>query len=153
MQTDSPFNLAIAAVTQGAFFQVEEKRAKLKGPLDGPYGGLTQSTNGNFYGTTYAGGTVSGGTAYGTVNELNEGLDAFVTTTPTSGKVDAKVTILGTDLTGANSVAFHGTAATFTVVSAAEITPTVPTAATSGKVAVKTPGGTLTSNLSFTVKP
>jgi hypothetical protein len=27
LQTDSPFRLTIATVTQGAFFQVEEKRA------------------------------------------------------------------------------------------------------------------------------
>jgi hypothetical protein len=69
LQTDSPFNPAIATVTQGASFQFKEKRGKLKGSLDGPYGGLTQSTNGNLYGTTCAGGTVSGSTSHGRVNE------------------------------------------------------------------------------------
>jgi hypothetical protein len=76
-----------------------------------------------------------------------------VTTTPAFGQVGAKVTILGTDLTGATSVTFNRTAATFTVVSASEITTTVPTGATSGTVQVTTPGGTLTSNASFVVKP
>jgi len=74
-----------------------------------------------------------------------------VTTTPTFGRVGAKVTILGTDLTSASSVTFNGTAATFTVVSATEITTTVPTGATNGTVEVVTSGGTLTSNPSFTV--
>ncbi len=47
----------------------------------------------------------------------------------------------------------NGTAATFTVVSATEISTAVPTGATTGFVDVTTPGGTLTSNRSFTVTP
>jgi hypothetical protein len=46
---------------------------------------------------------------------------------------------------------FNGTPATFTVVSASEITTTVPTGATSGTVQVVTSGGTLSSNVPFTV--
>ena len=66
----------------------------------------------------------------------------------------AAVTILGTNLTGATSVSFNGTAATFTVVSKSEImTTTVPTGATTGPVQVVTPSGTLTSNESFQVVP
>jgi uncharacterized protein (TIGR03437 family) len=62
------------------------------------------------------------------------------------------VTILGTNLTGASSVTFNGTAATFTVVSGSEITTTVPTDATTGPVQVVTStGGTLSSNVPFTV--
>jgi uncharacterized protein (TIGR03437 family) len=61
------------------------------------------------------------------------------------------VTILGTSLTGSTGVTFNGTAANFTVVSASEITTTVPSGATTGTVQVKTPGGTLSSNLPFTV--
>jgi uncharacterized protein (TIGR03437 family) len=74
-----------------------------------------------------------------------------VETIPTSGKVKAAVTILGTDLTGATSVTFNGTAATFDVVSSSKITTTVPTGATTGTVEVKTPSGTLKSNVVFTV--
>ena len=43
----------------------------------------------------------------------------------TVGKVRADVKILGTDLTGATSVSFHGTAAGFAVVSPSLITVTV----------------------------
>ena len=113
----------------------------------GPNGGLIQGTNGDFYGTTFYGGAHG----YGSVYSLSEGLGPFVITRPTSGKVGAAVTILGTDLTGATSVTFNGKAATFTVVSSSEITTKVPTGATTGEVEVKTPSGTLTSNVEFQV--
>jgi uncharacterized protein (TIGR03437 family) len=74
-----------------------------------------------------------------------------VETLPTSGKVGAAVKILGTGLTGATSVTFNGTAAIFKVVSSSEITTTVPAGATSGKVQVKTPSRTLSSNVAFRV--
>jgi uncharacterized protein (TIGR03437 family) len=61
------------------------------------------------------------------------------------------VKILGGDLTGATSVTFNGTSAAFTVVSATEITTSVPTGATTGKVEVVTPGATLVSNRNFQV--
>jgi uncharacterized protein (TIGR03437 family) len=81
------------------------------------------------------------------------GLGAFVETQTTSGKVGAHVKILGTNLTGATSVTFNGTTATFHVVSSSEITTTVPTGASTGKVKVVTPHGTLTSNVNFRVTP
>ena len=71
---------------------------------------------------------------------------------PTSGPVGTVVTVNGTGLLGATSVAFNGTAApTFNVISATQITATVPTGATTGTIAVTTPGGTATSSGSFTV--
>jgi len=76
-----------------------------------------------------------------------------VKTLPTSGKVGAAVKILGTKLTGATSVTFNGTAATFKVVSASLITTTVPAGATTGTVKVVTPSGTLSSNVIFRVTP
>ena len=79
------------------------------------------------------------------------GLGPFVETNPTSGKVRTIVTILGTKLTGSTSVTFNGKAAKFKVVSGSEITTTVPTGATTGKVKVKTTSGTLTSNVNFRV--
>jgi uncharacterized repeat protein (TIGR03803 family) len=113
-----------------------------------PNAALVQDTNGTFYGTTYFGGA----NGYGTAFSLSVGLGPFVKTQPTSGKVGARVKILGTKLTGATRVTFNGTPATFTVKSKSEITTTVPTSATTGKVQVVTPGGTLSSNVPFTVR-
>jgi uncharacterized repeat protein (TIGR03803 family) len=114
-----------------------------------PYAGLVQDTNGDFYGTT----THKGGAASGTVFSLSVGLGPFVETRPPYGKVGAAVKILGTNLTGATSVSFNGTAAVFTVVSPSLITTTLPAGASSGKVQVVTPSGTLSSNASFLVVP
>jgi uncharacterized repeat protein (TIGR03803 family) len=116
-----------------------------------PFGGLVQDTNGKLYGTTQIGGTNSPGD--GTVFSLSVGLGPFVKTVPTAGLVGATVEILGTDLTGATSVTFDGTAATFTVVRPSQITATVPSGASPGEVQVATPRGTLFSNVSFQVLP
>jgi len=114
----------------------------------GPYGGLVQATNGKLYGTTSEGGTNNDGTLF----SLAVGLGPFVETLPTSGKVGAKVMILGSHLTGATAVTFNGTAATFTVVSSTAINAAVPTGATTGKVQVTTPSGTLMSNVVFRIR-
>jgi uncharacterized repeat protein (TIGR03803 family) len=110
--------------------------------------GLFQATNGIFYGETSAGGANNDGTVY----SLDMGLGAFVQTLPFIGEAGAPVRILGTDLTGATSVAFNGTAATFTVASPSLIRATVPIGATTGKVRVTTPSGTLVSNVAFHVR-
>jgi uncharacterized repeat protein (TIGR03803 family) len=117
---------------------------------DMPLAGLAQDTNGDFYGTTDIGGSEDG---LGTIFRLSEGLVPFVETQRTFGKVGMAVKILGTDLTGASSVTFNGTPATFTVVSPFLITTTVPAGATSGRVQVVTPHGALSSNVSFRVLP
>ena len=114
-----------------------------------PIAGLVQGTNGDFYGTTFLGGSYDGGTVF----SFSVGLGPFVEAQSTSGKVGATVKILGTDLTGASSVTFNGTAAKFTVVSSSEIKTAVPRGATTGIVEVATPGGTLMSNVTFTVQP
>jgi hypothetical protein len=62
------------------------------------------------------------------------------------------VRILGTNLTGSTYVAFNGTLAAFTIVSATEIVATVPKGATTGTVLVNTPSGTLSSNVVFRVQ-
>jgi uncharacterized repeat protein (TIGR03803 family) len=123
-----------------------------------PYAGLVQGTNGEFYGTASAGGVDSGACGpwgyCGTVFSLNVGLGQFVETLPTSGNVGARVKILGSFLTGATSVTFNGTPATFTINSKSEITTTVPAGATTGTVQVISPRlGTLSSNVPFTVRP
>jgi uncharacterized repeat protein (TIGR03803 family) len=112
-----------------------------------PFAGPAQATDGNLYGTTLYGGSKKKGTVF----KIALGLAPFVKTVPTSGKVGAKVKILGTSLTGTTSVTFNGTAATFTVVSATEITTTVPAGAATGTVQVTTPSGILLSNVAFQV--
>jgi uncharacterized repeat protein (TIGR03803 family) len=111
--------------------------------------GLVQDTNGTFYGTTYGGGAYN----YGTVFSLSVGLGPFVKTRPHAGLVGQTIEILGTDLTGTTSVSFNGIAASFTVVSPSLITATIPTGATTGKVQVITPSGTLFSGGPFLVGP
>jgi uncharacterized repeat protein (TIGR03803 family) len=119
-----------------------------------PSAALVQDTNGDLYGTTTLGGTSTAcQNGCGTVFVLSVGLSPFVTTLPTTSIVGAAVKILGSDLTGATSVTFNGTAAVFTVVSSAQITTTVPSGATTGMIQVVTPSGTLSSNVSFQVLP
>lgn len=115
-----------------------------------PEGALTQSTNGNFYGTT-CGGICGGPLGNGTVFKLSMGLRPFVTTLPTSGQVGQQIRILGSNLTGATSVTFNGVSAAFTVTGSTYITATVPAGATSGRVLVVTPRGTFRSRLLFRV--
>ena len=120
-----------------------------------PDAGLAQATNGTFYGLTYAGGDLgrcnSGGC--GTIFSLSLGLPPFVEAVPNFGKAGRVVGILGNNLTGASSVTFNGTPATFTVISATAIKATVPTGVTRGKIEVVTPSGTLSSNVAFQVLP
>jgi len=126
-------------------------------PIDGaaPQSALLQATDGNFYGTTLSGGAYNAGgltSGYGTVFSLSMGLGPSVKTVPHSGKAGSAVIILGTNLRGASSVSFNGAAAAFSVVSATEITTTVPAGATTGKVQVITPSGTLFSGGPFLVR-
>jgi uncharacterized repeat protein (TIGR03803 family) len=114
-----------------------------------PVAGLVQETDGKFYGTTLEGGANSDGTVF----SISVGLGPFVETRPTSGVVGRFVEILGSNLTGATSVSFNGTAATFKVVSSTLIATAVPSGAATGTVRVVTPGGTLSSNLRFRVLP
>jgi len=120
-----------------------------------PMAGLIQATSGDFYGATYEGGTSEDCAAgCGTIFMISKGLSPFIETVPTSGKVDATVTILGYGLSGATSVTLNGTAAVFTVESNSEIRTTVPTGATTGTVQVTTDRDrTLPSNVPFTVRP
>lgn len=112
-----------------------------------PVGNLIQGTDGTFYGTT-TGDTLADA---GTVFSLSVGLRPFVKTETTSGKVGSAVTILGTDLAHTTSVTFNGTSAEFKIVSSSELATSVPKAATTGKVEVKTPSGVISSNLPFEV--
>lgn len=73
--------------------------------------------------------------------------------TPTSGPVGTSVDVLGSSFTGASSVSFNGVPAAFTVDSDTEIHVTVPAGATTGTMAITTPGGTGTSWPPFLIVP
>jgi uncharacterized repeat protein (TIGR03803 family) len=109
-----------------------------------------QATNGKFYGTTFGEGP--GG--YGTLFSVSNGLSPFVVLRTRSGKVGAKVMILGMNLTGSTAVQFNGVnATTFSVPQAGEIVATVPADATTGYVTVTTPSRILQSSTKFDVIP
>jgi uncharacterized repeat protein (TIGR03803 family) len=111
-------------------------------------GAPLQYTGGLFYGVTELGGSSSLGMIY----TLDMGLGPFIAFVRAQGKVGATAQILGTGLTSASSVTFNGVpAAGFSVSSDTYMTAVVPAGATTGPVVVTTPGGTLTSNVSFRV--
>jgi uncharacterized repeat protein (TIGR03803 family) len=113
-----------------------------------PVGPMLLHTNGTFYGLTGLGGKHG----IGSVFSFATGLKPFVGTVPTSGAPGTNVIILGTNLQGATAVSFKGTAAKFKVVSASEITTSVPGGATSGTVTVTISGGKkLKSSVTFQV--
>lgn len=72
---------------------------------------------------------------------------------PLSGAVGTDVTVTGGGFTGTTKVTFNGISATFTVNSDSQVTATVPTGATTGPIAITTPGGTFSSNTNFKVTP
>jgi uncharacterized repeat protein (TIGR03803 family) len=122
---------------------------------DGPSAPLVQATDGNFYGTTALGGALSEDCVIGcgTIFRLSVGLPPFVKTLPDSGKTGDVISILGSNLTGASAVSFNGVPATFTIVSATQISTAVPAGATTGKIEVTTPTGKLLSGGPFIVRP
>lgn len=73
---------------------------------------------------------------------------------PASGPVGSPVVITGSGFTGASLVSFGGVkATTYTVTSGTSITATVPAGAITGKVSVRTAGGSVASSVVFTVTP
>lgn len=96
--------------------------------------------------------TTQGGTATSTNPFTVIAAPTIASLAPASGPVGTTVTVTGSNLTGATALTLNGVAITgFTVVNATTLTFVVPTGATSGAVAVTTPGGTATSTTAFTV--
>lgn len=125
-----------------------------------PVVGLMQATNGNLYGTTFFGGPVvnvscnaTGNAGCGVVYSASLKIPPFVQAVSNVGRAGYNITILGNNLTGATSVTFNGTPATFNVVSDTQINAKVPSGATTGTIQVTTPSGTLNSNVAFQVLP
>jgi uncharacterized repeat protein (TIGR03803 family) len=147
---DSPGSGTLFQITpQGAFTSLHSF-CTLKGCPDGsgPDSTLIQGTDGSLWGVTPSGG----GHGKGIVFNLAVGLQPFVRLSPAFGKTGAKIIVYGSNLAGTTQVSFNGVAASFTAVSATEITALVPAGASSGNVQVTTPGETLLSNVVFAVQ-
>jgi hypothetical protein len=107
------------------------------------------ATTGKIAVTTGAGTAQSAGDF--TVTAAPPSAPTISSFTPSSGAAGTTVTITGTNFAGASALAFNGTAAAYTVVSATQITATVPAGAATGRISVTTPGGTAQSTSDFTV--
>jgi uncharacterized repeat protein (TIGR03803 family) len=119
-----------------------------------PQVSLFQQTGGVLYGDTAAGGIGNiGCVTCGVLYSFDMGLGPFVSIVNWSGKIGRSIQILGQGFVGTTSVSFHGTPATFTVVSNTFLTANVPAGATTGVITVSTPGGTLKSSRKFQVLP
>jgi uncharacterized repeat protein (TIGR03803 family) len=125
------------------------------------FGGVPATTVSRL-GTTFISATVPAGALTGTVTVTTGSTvltsskqfkvkPTILSFSPPSGSVGASVTITGTGLTQTTKVTFNGTSASFAVNSDTQITATVPSGATTGRIGVTTKGGTASSTTSFTV--
>ena len=117
-------------------------------PGAGAYSTPLQHTSGRIFGMTARGGTPGKGVVY----SLDNGVAPFVLLTSSIGTVGKSVGILGGGFSGATSVRFNGTPATFTVLNDTYLTAKVPAGET-GFVSVTTASGTLLSSKIFKVTP
>ena len=124
-------------------------------------GGGGGSTGGTSRDNASGGGGGAGNSCGGTANVgANAGkgfvrlyfAPAALTFSPPKGKVGAEVTISGKNLKGATAVTFNGVAASIQADASTSIRVMVPSGATTGPVAVTTPGGTASSTKDFKVK-
>ncbi len=97
--------------------------------------------------TTAPAGTVTSSGSYTVTASQRPTITSF---TPASGITGSSVTITGTFLSGASSVSFGKLAAPYVIVSATQITATVPNGATNGDISVATAVATATSSAVFT---
>jgi hypothetical protein len=95
------------------------------------------------------GSTTSSGSFTVTTTVPGPSITSF---SPSTGRVGTAVTISGSGFNGATAVSFNGTSATFTVASDTQISTTVPSGATTGRISVTAGGVTATSSTSFKVK-
>jgi len=117
-----------------------------------PYTTLIQHTNGTVYGTSNGGGANSVGTFF----SVATGDAPFLKLEPTelSGNVGASVGMFGQGFSSASVVKFGGVAATSVTLSGTTyLTAVVPPGAHTGPVTVTTGATTLTSPLTYKVKP
>ncbi len=104
------------------------------------------------YNVTVTSPAPGGGTSTAATFTLTVPAPTISSFTPGSGLPGTVVTVTGSNFTGATAVTLNGGAvSSFTVVSSTTLTLEVPAGATSGALAITTPGGTATSATSFTV--
>jgi len=124
--------------------------------------GGTQATTIARSGTTFIAATVPASALTGSVTVTTGSttltsaqsfhvLPTFLSFNPTSGPVGTVVTLTGTGLEQTTKVTFNGKSASFSVTSDSQVTATVPTGATTGKIKITTKGGSVTSSTNFTV--
>jgi len=115
---------------------------------DGAYATPLEHTNGTFFGLLKRGGTISNGVIY----SFADGLPSYIALTNYTTSVSKTIGIAGKGLSGATSVAFNGTPASFHVISNTYMTAVVPSGET-GFVTVSTSAGTLISTRILRVTP
>jgi len=126
------------------------------------FGGV-QATGVTLQGTTYLTLNVPPGALTGAVTVTTSGttltsdqnflvLPKLTSFTPPQGPVGTSVAVTGSGLTQTTKVTFGGVGAAFTVNSDSQITATVPAGANTGKITVKTKGGSASSKTKFTVQ-
>ncbi len=114
---------------------------------------LVQGSDGGIYGTAGLGGA----TGSGTIFECNGGWPTppprALRVQPETGTVGAEVLIRGRDLLG-SAVRFQGvsTAAQVSLNNSSYIRATIPPGASSGPIAITTPGGSTRTNLRFEIQ-
>jgi IPT/TIG domain-containing protein/flagellar hook capping protein FlgD len=137
---------ATKVVTTNAFVEYD---VTLPNMVDGTYsfGMKNTSTNSAFYSSKEA-TTVANRPVLIVESNVSPAIGSF---TPTSGQAGTSVTVRGTGFTGATSVTFNGTSASYTVNSDTVITTPVPAGAPSGPIRVTNSVGSSTSTGYFTV--
>ena len=96
------------------------------------------------------------GTAVSASDFIVIGVPVITSFSPDKGGIGNEVTLTGENFVDVSIVRFNSTDVTpanYSVVSPTEIRAKVPAGATTGKISVKTPGGTGTSALNFTILP
>lgn len=134
----STVSLAVSAPSSTNLYKTDTIYAVVAGGYTSPSIGAVTVTNS--YGTATSSSNLTR-VAPGTVSLLSL----------TTGSVGDQVLITGTNLTGASSVTFNGTTASFTVTNSTEIQATVPSGATTGSVLVTDACGNVINAGSFTV--
>lgn len=95
--------------------------------------------------------TVSTGASTLSSKQIFHVTPTLKTFSPSSGPVGTPVTVTGSGLTQTTKVTFNGVSAAFTVSSDEQVTTTVPSGATSGRITITTKGGSAVSTKVFTV--